>query len=146
MFTLMWIHVTYFNWEMLKPYKHDCSVWVGNYIVFTKLSKVCKVVTESTSFEHFMYYRVNNTFICGYCLLYTYTIITIFPIIFNRFSNKTYRTIYLRKLIMPLTKLWVGIKTCTFRPYIRPFIRTTRHRMCTTPHTPLMDFVHTHTQ
>jgi len=65
---------------MLKPYKHDCSVWVGNYIVFTKLSKVCKVVTESTSFEHFMYYRVNNTFIFGYCLLYTYTIITIFPI------------------------------------------------------------------
>ena len=63
-----------------------------------------------------------------------------------RFSNKTYRTIYLIKLIMPLTKLWVGIKTCTFRLYIRPFIRTTRHRMCTTPHTPLMDFVHTHTQ
>ena len=48
--------------------------------------------------------------------------------------------------VMPLTKLWVGIKTCTFRPNIRPFIRTTQNRMCTTPHTPLMDFVHTHTQ
>ena len=51
----------------------------GELHFFTKLSKVCKVVTESTSFEHFMYYRVNNTFF----LATVYSIHTLLSLFFQ---------------------------------------------------------------